>query len=310
MSCLTPSHYKFIPFPERNPLKWPDGKRLVIFFTINCEFWPMTWERDEPLYPGGPATIPHMLPGKVPDYANWTWREYGHRIGIWRLLDEFDRFEVPASCTINALTALERTQIVEAINERGWEILCHNWSQTDILTSYADNPGKEREVISRVVEAYKNKVGRAPRGWLSSSLRSTHETPHLLKELGFDFMACYLNDDQPYMMDTRYGPMVQIPYSNDLNDFAVFSRGAMSASGAFERFKDEFDILYEESTKSGRIMNIGLHPHVVGRGFAIKTLRLFLEYIRDFEGIWFPKREEVSDWYAKNHETHIHPAKL
>ena len=64
---------------------------MVVIFTINCEFWPMTWDKEEPLYPGGPASIPHVLPGNVPDYANWTWREYGHRVGVWRLFEEFDR---------------------------------------------------------------------------------------------------------------------------------------------------------------------------------------------------------------------------
>jgi len=304
---LSPDHYDYVPMPDRSPLRWPGGHRIAVIFTINCEFWPMTWDKPEPLYPGGPASIPHVLPGDVPDYANWTWREYGHRVGVWRLFDEFDRAGVPTTCTINALTALERTPIVEAANERGWEILAHNWSQTDIMSSYAGKPDEERDVIQRIIDAYEGVLGRRPRGWLSSSLRSTHETPHLLKELGFDFMACYLNDDQPYMMGTRHGPLVQIPYSNDINDFAVFSRGAMAASGAFERFRDEFDILYEESETSGRIMNIGLHPHVMGRGFAVKALRQFISYVKDIDGVWFPKREEISDWYAENHASHIRP---
>ena len=77
----------------------------------------VTWDKPEPLYPGGPASIPHVLPGDVADYANWTWREYGHRVGVWRLFEEFDRAGVPTTCTINALTALERCQIVEAAHE-------------------------------------------------------------------------------------------------------------------------------------------------------------------------------------------------
>ena len=304
---LQPEHYDYVPMPDRGALKWPGGHRIAVIFTINCEFWPLTWDRTEPLYPGGPATIPHVLPGNVPDYANWTWREYGQRVGVWRLFDEFDRAGVPASCTINGLTAQERRPIVDAANGRGWEILAHNWAQTDILSSYAGRPDEEREVIARVVGAYEDAVGRRPAGWLSSSLRSTDETPHLLKELGFTYMACYLNDDQPYMMRTRHGPLVQIPYSNDINDFAVFSRGAMAASGAAERFRDEFDILYEEGAESGRIMNIGLHPHVMGRGFAVKALRSFLGYVKGFEGVWFPRRDEIAAWYAENHAAHIRP---
>lgn len=302
---LHPEHYDYVPMPERAPLKWPGGHRMAVIFTINCEFWPLTWDKAEPMYPGGPATIPHVLPGNVPDYANWTWREYGQRVGVWRLFDEFDKAGIPTSCTINGLTATERRQIIDAAVERDWEILAHNWAQTDILSTYAGDPDAEREVICRVAEAYTDAVGKPPKGWLSSSLRSTNETPHLLKELGFDYMACYLNDDQPYMMRTRHGPLVQIPYSNDINDFAVFSRGAMAAAGAAERFCDEFDILYEESAQSGRMMNIGLHPHVMGRGFAVKALRKFMNYIKEFDGVWFPRRDEIAAWYGTTHQEHI-----
>lgn len=297
--------YDYVALPDRKPLRWPNGARIAVMFTINIEYWELTREGPEPLYPGGPATIPHVLPGNVPDTANWTWREYGQRVGVWRVIDVFDRAGVPSTCTMNAMTGIERGRIIDAVNERGWEIVAHNYSQNDILSSYAHDPAAERDVIQRTLDAYQNAVGRPAKGWLSSSLRSTHETPHILKELGLDFLACYLNDDQPYMLDTRHGPLVAIPYSNDINDFHVFSRGGMTTQTAFEMFKEQFDQLYLESAETGKIMNLGLHPHVIGQAYAIRALRDFVDYVKDKEGVWFAKREEIADWYSKNHETHI-----
>lgn len=297
--------YDYVALPDRKPLRWPNGARVALIFTINIEYWEMTRDTPEPLYPGGPATIPHVLPGDVPDTANWTWREYGQRIGVWRILDVFDRAGVPTTCTMNALTGIERRRIIDAVNERGWEIVAHNFAQNDILSFYAGDPDKEREVIRRTLDAYADAVGRPAKGWLSSSLRSTHETPHILKELGLLFQACYLNDDQPYMLTTRHGPLVSIPYSNDINDFHVFSRGAMTTQSAFEMFREQFDQLYREGAETGRIMNLGMHPHVIGQAYAIRALRDFVDYVKQFDGVWFATREEIASWYLENHQDHI-----
>lgn len=296
--------YDYVAFPDRPPLRWPHGARVALIFTINIEFWEMTRESTDPLYPGGPATIPHVLPGNVPDYANWTWREYGQRVGVWRIFDVFDKAGIPATCTMNALTGIERRRIIDGANERGWEILAHNYAQNDVLTAYVNQPDKERDVIRRTLDAYAEAVGRPARGWLSSSLRSTHETPHILKELGLLFQADYLNDDQPYLLNTRHGPLVCIPYSNDVNDFAVFSRGGGTTSQALELFKEQFDQLYMEGAASGRIMNVGMHPHVMGQAYAIRALREFVDYVKTFNGVWYPKREEMAEWFLETGARH------
>ncbi|HEY5963055.1 MAG TPA: hypothetical protein VIU42_03465 [Xanthobacteraceae bacterium] len=101
MSDPAPSSYEFVPLPDRGPLKFPGGAHVALIITINIEYWePFRPGQKEPLFPGGPATIPHALPGDVLDTANWTWREYGQRIGIWRLMDVFDAMGVAPSCTL------------------------------------------------------------------------------------------------------------------------------------------------------------------------------------------------------------------
>ncbi len=297
--------YTYSALPDRKPLKWPDSNQIAVIFTINIEHWDMTHDSDAQLYAGGPSAVPYELPGTVPDYANFGWREYGQRIGIWRLIDVFDKAGVPTTCTINARTATDRRRIVDAANERGWEILTHNFVQTQMLNEFAGDPAAERDVIKRTLDVYEEIIGRRARGWLSSSMRSTHETPHILKELGLDFIACYLNDDQPYQMETRHGTLLAIPYSNELNDYRMFSRCGMSVDVALGMLCECFDQMYLEGAENGRILNVGMHPHVMGQPWAIRALREFVDYVKQKTGVWMPKREEMYDWYMANCTDHI-----
>ena len=306
----TPSFYDYVALPDRRPLRFPNGARLAVILTINLEYWEKSRPgQKEPLFTGGPMTIPHALPGDTWDSANWTWREYGQRVGIWRLIELFDSARVQPSCTVNGMILTERKRIVDAVIERGWELVPHNWAQNDLLTYYADNPESERTVIQRTLEEYAAVVGRPAKAWLSSAIRGTIHTPAFLKEFGLIAYCDYLNDDQPYLIQTSHGPIVCVPYSNDVNDFNLFARGGMSTSSGLETLKLCFDQLYAESTASGRIMNFGMHPHVMGQPHRIGALRGFIEYAESHDGVWFASREEIASWYLENHESHI-PGKV
>jgi peptidoglycan/xylan/chitin deacetylase (PgdA/CDA1 family) len=301
-----PSYYPYVPLPDRQPLRFPDGAQLALILTINIEYWEKSRPgQKEPLFTGGPMTIPHALPGDVLDTANWTWREYGQRVGVWRMIEMFDSAGVKPSCTINGMTMTERRPIVDACNERGWELVPHNWAQNDLLAFYAHNPDDERAVIRRTLDIYENVVGRPAKAWLSSAIRGTAHTPAFLKEFGLIAYCDYLNDDQPYLIHTKYGPIVCVPYSNDINDFNLFARGGMSASAGLETLKICFDQLYAEGAKTGRIMNVGLHPHVMGQAHRIGALRDFVEYATCRGKVWLPSREEIANWYLTIHDTHI-----
>jgi peptidoglycan/xylan/chitin deacetylase (PgdA/CDA1 family) len=305
-----PSSYDYVALPDRPPLSFPNGVRLAVILTINLEYWEKFRPgQQEPLFTGGPMTIPHALPGDVWDTANWTWREYGQRVGIWRLIDVFDKAGVAPSCTVNGMIMTERKRIVDAVSERGWELVPHNWAQNDLLTYYAGKPEQERAVIKHTLEQYAQAVGRPAKAWLSSAIRGTQHTPAFLKEFGLIAYCDYLNDDQPYLIQTIHGPIVCVPYSNDINDFNLFARGGMSASSGLETLKICFDELYAESAGSGRIMNFGMHPHVMGQPHRIGALRDFIGYARSHDGVWFARREEIAAWYLRNHESHIPSSK-
>lgn len=298
--------YDFVPLPQRAPLHWPDGKRLAVMLTTNLEYWDTVRESEAPYYPGGPGIVGGTLPGNVYDNPNYTWREYGQRVGVWRMFDVFDAAGVPSSCTMNAKMGIERRAVVDAALERGWEILAHNYVQSDLLTDFYFDEAAERDVIRNTLRVYEEVCGKPARGWLSSSLRTTMNTVDILAEEGLLFTTDLLNDDQPYMLKTRSGkPMVSVSYTSEVNDFTVFMRQGMDVDGAFRVFKEQFDCLYAESEKSARFMNVGLHPHVIGQPFRIRALKDFIDYAKDHDDVWFATREEIAEWYLQNHESHI-----
>jgi len=300
--------YYFVPIVQRRPLKWPGGKRLAVILTANLEYWDPVQKTDKKYYPGGPGIVGGDLPGNVYDNPNFTWREYGHRIGVWRLFEVFDAEGVPSSCTMNAKLALERKPIIDAALARGWEMVAHNYVQDELLTDYIFDEKAEREIIRRTLKVYENACGRKAKGWLSSSLRCTLNTIDILAEEGLIFITDLLNDDQPYLVNTRSGrPMVSVSYTSEVNDFSFLRQGLTVETG-LQMFKEQFDWLYAESATSGRFMNVGLHPHVIGQPFRIRALRDFIRYAKQFDGVWFATREEIAEWYLQNHASHIAPA--
>lgn len=297
--------YNFVPIAHRKPLRWPSGARLALIVTLNLEYWDLTKDTTEPYYAGGPPILPDPMPGNVADFPNYSWREYGQRVGIWRLYDTFDAVGVPASCTLNAKMGLERRAVVDAANERGWELVAHNYEQGDLLPNYAFEPERERALIRETLKVYEDVVGRKARGWLSSSLRGTENTPQILAEEGLVFLCDYMNDDQPYLIQTDAGPIVSTPYSIEMNDFTLFHRRGMSTDDARDAIKEQFDVLYAEGEASGCLMNLGLHPHVVGHPYRVRAIREFLEYAKGHDGVWWATRQEIAEWYLENHENHI-----
>lgn len=297
--------YDYVPMPKRGPLRWPDGKKVALILTFNLETWDLTKDTDKPYYAGGPAILPDVLPGDTPDFPNFTWREYGQRVGLWRLYELFDELGVKASCTTNAVTFERRSAMVEACLERGWELLAHNYEQGELLTNFAKQPEKERDIILRSIEMYERNVGRRPLGWLSSSLRGTLNTAGILAEQGFLFYCDIMNDDQPYRIKTENGPLVSVPYSNELNDFTLLTRRGLTTDAFRDTLIEELSVLHKEGEKTARLMNVGLHPHVSGRAYRVRAIREFLEYAKSLDGVWWPTREELARWYLANSEGHM-----
>jgi allantoinase len=297
--------YDYVPISQRAPLKWPNGARVALIITFNLETWDLTKPTTKPYYAGGPAILPDTLPGDTPDFPNFSWREYGQRVGIWRLYELFDELGVKASCTTNAVTFERRKAMVDAVLERGWELLAHNWEQGELLTDFAKDPAKEREIILRTLHQYEKFTGRKAKGWLSSSLRGTLQTADILAEYGCTFYCDIMNDDQPYLLRTPHGPIVSTPYSNEINDFTLLTRRNYTTDQFRDILIEELDVLYAEGAKTGRIMNLGLHPHVSGRAHRVRAVREFIAHAKSLPGVWWATREEIASWYLQHHTEHF-----
>jgi allantoinase len=298
-------HYDYVPITHRKPLKWPGGKRVALILTLNLETWDMVKETDRPYYAGGPPILPDVLPGNVADFPNYSWREYGQRVGVFRLFDLFDEMRVQPSCTFNAVTALRRREMLDAAIKRGCELVAHNFEQGELLSDFAKDPARERDIVRRTLDVYAQAVGRNAKGWLSSSLRGTVNTPGILAEHGLIFYCDLMNDDQPYLIQTDHGPIVSTPYTNEINDFTLLTRRNHTTDEFRDVLIEELQVLYKEGAQSGRLMNVGIHPHVSGRAYRIRALREFLAYAKKLKGVWWTTREAIATWYLQNHEKHI-----
>lgn len=297
--------YPYVPITHRQPLKWPNGARVALIITFNLETWDLLKETDQPYYAGGPALLPNTLPGNVADFPNYSWREYGQRVGLWRMFEALDDYGVKPSCTLNAVTVERRREMLDAALERGCEIVAHNYEQGELLTDYMFDPEKERDVVLRTLDVYEQAVGKPAKGWLSSSLRGTPNTPAILAEKGCTFYCDIMNDDQPFLIRTDNGPIVSVPYSNEINDFTLVTRRGHTTDEVRDILIEELSVLHKEGEHSARIMNVGLHPHVSGRAYRIRALREFLEFARSLDGVWWATREEIAAWYLENHESHF-----
>ncbi len=303
-------HYPYVPISRRPALAWPGGRRVALILTFNLETWDLVKETDRAYYAGGPPILPDALPGRVPDFPNYSWREYGQRVGIWRLIELFDSLGIRASCTANAVTFERRRAMTDAVLERGWELIAHNWEQGELLTDLAGRPEDERAVVLRTLEAFRLHTGRHAAGWLSSSLRGTTETPAILAEAGCLFWCDIMNDDQPYPIETRAGTICSVPYSNEINDFTLLTRRGHTSEEFRDILIEELRTLYAEGSAQARIMNVGLHPHVSGRAYRIRALREFLEFAQSLEGVWWPTREELARWYMESDAAADHRAAM
>jgi peptidoglycan/xylan/chitin deacetylase (PgdA/CDA1 family) len=229
----------------------------------------------------------------LPDIANFGWFDYGLRVGFWRLKRVLDRHGIRATVSLNASVCHSYPQIVDASLASGWEMLGHGFIQRALHVE-AD----EREVIRRSLTTIKAYTGKAPRGWMGPGLAETFHTPDILAEEGNEYICDWCNDDQPYQMTLDDGrTIVSMPYTQQLNDKSAIERRLVSAEGFQKMICDQFDVLYKEGAKSGRVMAIALHPYLIGVPHRIGAFDAALKYICKHKKVWKATGSEIAQHY-------------
>jgi allantoinase len=273
---------------DRPRLQWPNGARVAVWVIPNVEHYLF----DRPGVPLAPA-----LTRLTPDILNYSWRDYGARVGIWRLMEVMQRHGIRGTAALNADVCTHYPRIIEAGNALGWEWMAHGSNNSVVLN--AQEEGEERELIRSVIDSITSGTGRRPRGWLSPALSETPRTPDLLAEAGIEYVANWVNDEQPYPMRVRGGTLHSIPYSAEINDIPALLDQHHSADEFAQMICDQFDVLYEDGAATGRVMSICLHPFLVGHPYRSKHLDRAFAHIRSRSEVWIATGSEIIDWYRQ-----------
>jgi peptidoglycan/xylan/chitin deacetylase (PgdA/CDA1 family) len=273
---------------ERPALRLPNGARVVVWVIINVE----EWDPKETM----PRTVltPPAGGSPMPDIPNWAWHEYGNRVGFWRILKVFDDFQIPAVLAINGSAIAAYKPIVQAAVDRRWELMGHGFTQRNM-----QKVEDERADIRKTRAVIEEVTGKPPRGWLGPGLTETWETPDLLKEEGYDYVADWVLDDQPVWLKTRTKPIVNIPYTQECNDVAMMLIQHHKASEYADRAIDQFEQIYADAAKSSRVMALVLHPYIMGAPHRLKYFRRAIEIIRARRNVLFWTGEQILDWFLR-----------
>jgi len=282
--------YSYWPIIERPRLEWPDGKRIAFYLGLNIEHY----EIDKPS-----TSIFANTASLAPDPLNYGWRDYGPRVGLWRMMDVMDKHGVRGSVLLNSDVCTRYPQIISEGNKRGWVWLAHG--KNNAIFEAGMSLEEERTYLTDVVGTIRQHTGQQPKGWLGPALTETFNTPDILAELGLTYILDWCNDDQPYPVNVKSGRMISVPYSIEVNDIPLFVGKSLSGEDFYRTLVDQFEGLYEAAGTSGLVMALAVHPFVIGLPFRLKYLSRFLAHITAEKGVWVTTSDEISAWYMERY---------
>jgi len=269
---------------SRADYSWPDAKRLAVYVGLNLEHFSFGEGLGGELAPGGPQ----------PDVLNYAWREYGNRVGVWRLLELFESMDWPASVLLNSELYRHCPEVIRAFTERGDEIVAHGRSNAErqgTLTKI-----EEQALITECTNVIATNEGRAPRGWLGPWISESEYTPDLLQQSGYRYLLDWCHDDQPVWMRTAEERILSVPYPQEINDIPAIMVRRASAREFADMIIDNFDEMLSQSKSQPLVMGIALHAYIVGQPFRLRQLRRALHHIEQHrDQIWLTTSGAISE---------------
>ena len=286
-------HYDWSPMSTRGILRWPDGARLALCVVIVLEH--MEWQP-----PAGSFQAANLAGGSVarpfPDYARISHREYGHRVGIFRVLDVLDKYGIKATVAIDALTSENYPYLVRHCLDRGCEIIGHGMSVSRMITSDMSQK-EEEEYIDESLSALTRAIGHRPVGWLGPEQGESFRTPQLLAQAGVRYVCDWPNDEQPYPIKTTEGELFALPLMLELDDVIALAQRRVAVDRYAKMLKEGFDVMYQDGEQNGRVLGLNLHPWLIGQPFRIGFLDEALGHMMRRQGVWAATGVEIIDWY-------------
>jgi peptidoglycan/xylan/chitin deacetylase (PgdA/CDA1 family) len=286
-----PSHgrYAYSAISNRPTYDWPNGKRLAVYLGLNLEHFAFGQGLGAELAPGGPQ----------PDVLNYAWRDYGNRVGVWRLLELFDDLHLPASVLVNSSIYGYCPEVMDAVRARGDEIVGHGRTNAERQGVLAE--AEEQALISETTAVITAFEGKPPGGWLGPWISQSTVTPDLLEEAGYTYLLDWCMDDQPVWMKTRSGRgILSIPYPQEINDIPSIVARKDSATQFADMIIGNFDEMLSQSRRQPLVMGIALHPYIVGQPYRLRELRRALTHIcKSRDDIWFTTAGAIAKHAAK-----------
>jgi peptidoglycan/xylan/chitin deacetylase (PgdA/CDA1 family) len=280
----THGRYNYSSLPNRAQYEWPNGTKLAVYVAMNIEAFSYGEGK-------GAAIAP---PEQAMSHSIYSWRDYGNRIGFWRLMDMFDDLQIPVQHQINTAIYDECPDIPERIRSRNDEFLGHGYTNSEEQGGLSEQ--KEKDLIAECTATITKHEGKAPTGWMSPWLSNSETTMDLLQEAGYRYVMDWTMDDQPIWIKTRGGKILSMPYPVEANDNRGIVWYRYTSSEFTDMLIDNFDEMLEQTQSDGHplVCPISLHPFVVGRPYRIRQLRRALEHILKYKDrIWLTRPGDI-----------------
>ncbi len=287
MPTLPGDRIDFSAIVDRPPLTFKGDTKLVVWPILNLEVWEITRPMARQVLPA-PTGV-----AVQPDIPNWSWHEYGMRVGYWRLKEMFDRMSITPTLSINAAVCERYERVAASARDSGWEFMAHSYVQmpTHALEDEEDNIRKSMDICEKF-------TGKRSVGWLGPGLTETYDTPDLLTKYGVKYVGDFVFDDEPCTMNTAHGPLVTLPYTVELNDIPTMIVQHHESSYFKTKILDQFDQLYSESGERVKFLSFAIHPYISGVPHRTKHLVEAIAHMAAQPGVEFWTGEQIYHWYA------------
>lgn len=264
---------------ERAPVQWPNQARVALWVTPILQWFPLN-------APAKPFRAPGGLTMPYPDFRHYTSRDYGNRIGIFRILRILADLGVPSSVALNAAIAQRYPALLDALLEQKVELIAHGKDMGQLHHSGLARDD-EQALVQESLSVLRQTSGQPLDGWLSPGRSQSFHTPDLLAQEGVRYCCDWANDDMPYAMRTTHGDLHAMPMAFETDDRVIFQDLHQNEQEWLVQVKDRFDVLYRESQQyGGRIMSLPLHAWLAGVPYRVAVLREALEYMLGHSGVW------------------------
>lgn len=282
--------YDWSMLPRRKPVTWPGGARVALWIVPTLEFFPLD-------QPAKPFKAPGGMVTPYPDLRHYTLRDYGNRVGAWRVFDALDTLGLKASVAFNSTVAERYPVLVENVVARGWEVVAGGVDMGKLHYGGMDE-AQERAQIDECLSVLRTLSRQPVTGWLSPAKSQSARTPDLLAASGVRYMCDWINDDMPYAFRTASGPLTAMPHTMELDDQTIIFSYKHSEDDFVEQIVDAFETLHEEAaTQGGRILCLSIHPWVSGQPHRIAALEAALGHIARRGGVWSATGAEIlAEW--------------